>query len=78
MTKFKNVLIKLINESGGKVVDNLFVLKPGVKILEKTESTKFGILNFKNQPKNYIKTLNLIQPKMKKKTIYQQASLKED
>ena len=49
MSKFKNHLIKLIKNSGGEVVDNLFVTKPGVKILQ--ESVK------KMKKKFFLKTL---------------------
>lgn len=49
----KKKLIGLINKAGGKVIDDLFVVKPGVQLLEVSKSTPFAkdlyeSLNFDN------------------------------
>jgi hypothetical protein len=48
MSKFKQTLAGLVTKCGGKVVDDLFVTKPGVKLMEQSKSTPFATELYKS------------------------------
>jgi hypothetical protein len=64
MSKFKKHMINLIKNSGGEVVEDLFVTKPGVKILSETVKKNFSQRSRPLLQKIFINLLTLIQIKI--------------